>query len=165
MKWGGDVPQGKVEEERGSAQGEMQRESKRRGRLRSVCLRAAIRHMGWLLGKGMTEGDERKESRKIPEAGRVLTLFCGICHWVTSRRLMYRERALLTGCSKTQAMPNAWTWWHGSHSRAGRVIHSERVKDHVTLLNKSLWSLITFVCLHIGMFLWDCSRQTNKERL
>lgn len=39
-----------------------------------------MRHMGWLLGKDKTEGDEKGESWKMPEAGRVLTLFCGFCH-------------------------------------------------------------------------------------
>lgn len=35
-----------------------------------------MRNMGWLLGKDKTEGDEKGESSRISEAGRVLTLLC-----------------------------------------------------------------------------------------
>lgn len=65
---------------RGEQDKERQRELKRTGRVRSVCLRAAMRHMGWLLVKDKTEGDDKGERCEMPEAGRVLTLFCGFCH-------------------------------------------------------------------------------------
>lgn len=59
MKWGGDIAAGKEEEERGDGTrgGRNQRGSSSVRSVRS--LGAAERHMGWLLGKGRDDGDEK----------------------------------------------------------------------------------------------------------
>lgn len=64
MRWGlsliGGVAPGKSEEEWRERNKETQEESKRSGRVRSVCPRATARHTGWLL-RHRVMGEERAE--------------------------------------------------------------------------------------------------------
>lgn len=53
-----------------------EQKSKSRGMVRSVCRRAATRHMRWLLGKRKDktgQGSKKESSCRIPEAARALT--------------------------------------------------------------------------------------------